>query len=71
MKKSKAKDIAFYGIMIAFAAVLVNMSAIEPFGVPFTSPLSPTKLGAWRDLIIRTDWKKLGANRLNTDRLDK
>lgn len=61
----------FYGIMIAFAAVLVNMSAIEPFGVPFTSPLSPTKLGAWRDLIIRTDWKKLGANRLNTDRLDK
>lgn len=61
----------FYGIMLAFAVVVINMTAVSPYGVPFTSPLSPTKTGAWRDLIFRADWKKLGANRLQTDRLDK
>lgn len=61
----------FYGIMLAFAVVVVNMTSVSPYGVPFTSPLSPTKTGAWRDLIFRADWKKLGTNRLQTDRLDK
>lgn len=61
----------FYGIMLVFAVVVINMASVSPYGVPFTSPLSPTKTGAWRDLIFRADWKKLGENRLQTDRLDK
>lgn len=61
----------FYGIMLVFAVVVINMASVSPYGVPFTSPLSPTKSGAWRDLIFRADWKKLGENRLQTDRLDK
>lgn len=61
----------FYGIMLVFAVVLVNMASISPYGVPFTSPLSPTKSGAFRDLILRVDWKKLGVKRLIIDRLDK
>lgn len=59
----------FYGIMLAFSIVVINMASISPYGVPFTSPLSPTKTGAWRDLIYRADWKILGKNRLETDRL--
>lgn len=61
----------FYGIMMGFAVVLVNMAAINPYGVPFTSPLSPTKLGAWRDMIIRVDWRKMGKRRMQIDKLDK
>lgn len=61
----------FYGIMLLFAVVVVNMASISPYGVPFTSPLSPTKSGAFRDLIIRSDWRKLGSKTLKTDRLDK
>lgn len=61
----------FYGIMIAFAAVVINMTAVSPYGVPFTSPLSPTKTGAWRDLLFRSDWRSLGKKILQTDRLDK
>lgn len=61
----------FYGIMLVFAAVVLNMASISPYGVPFTSPLSPTKAGAWRDLIFRADWRQLGKKRLQTDRLDK
>lgn len=60
-----------YGIMLCFAAVLINASAINPYGVPFTSPISPTKLGAWRDLIIRASWKLMGKNRMEVNKLEK
>ncbi len=60
-----------YGIMLCFTAVLINASAINPYGVPFTSPLSPTKLGAWRDLIIRASWKLMGKNRMEVNKLEK
>lgn len=61
----------FYGIILVFAVVVINMASVSPYGVPFTSPLSPTKTGSWRDLIFRTDWRQLGKKRLQTDRLDK
>lgn len=61
----------FYGIMLVFAVVVINMASVSPYGVPFTSPLSPTKTGAWRDLILRADWRRLGKKRLQIDRLDK
>lgn len=60
-----------YGIMMGFAAVLVNAAAINPYGVPFTSPLSPTKVGAWRDLIIREDWRKMGKRKMLVQKLEK
>ncbi len=58
-----------YGIMMGFAAVMVNMAALSPFGVPFTSPLSPTKVGAWRDMLLRINWRKLGKRRLQIDKM--
>lgn len=60
-----------YGIMLCFAAVLINAAAINPYGVPFTSPLSPTKIGAWRDLVFRTDWKRLGKRRMEIHKMEK
>ncbi len=60
-----------YGIMMCFAAVLINASAINPYGVPFTSPMSPTKFGAWRDLILRVDWKTMGKQRMQVNKLEK
>ena len=60
-----------YGIMMGFAVVLVNSAAINPYGVPFTSPLSPTKIGAWRDLIIREDWRRMGKRKMLIQKLEK
>ncbi len=60
-----------YGIMLMFTAVLINASAINPYGVPFTSPLSPTKAGAFRDLILRAGWKKMGQGRMQVNKLEK
>ncbi len=60
-----------YGIMLSFAVVLINACAINPYGIPFTSPMSPTKLGAWRDFIIRTDWRKMGKRKMLIDKMEK
>lgn len=60
-----------YGIMLSFAVVLVNASAINPYGVPFTSPISPTKIGAWRDFILRADWRKMGKRQMVIDKMEK
>ena len=60
-----------YGIMMGFAAVLVNAAAINPYGIPFTSPLSPTKIGAWRDLVVRQSWRKMGKKKMLIQKLEK
>lgn len=60
-----------YGIMLGFAVVLINAAAINPYGVPFTSPVSPTKAGAWRDFILRSDWRQMGKRNMLIDKLEK
>ncbi len=60
-----------YGIMLGFAVVLVNAAAINPYNVPFTSPLSPTKTGAFRDLLIREGWRKMGKRKMLIQKLEK
>ncbi len=60
-----------YGIMLSFSVVLINIAAINPYGVPFTSPLSPTKTGAWRDLIVRSDWRHMGKRKMLIDKMEK
>ncbi len=60
----------FYGIMLCFAGVLVNISAINPYGIPFTSPLSPTRIGSLRDFVFRADWRKMGKQRMETKKME-
>ena len=60
-----------YGIMLGFAVVLINAASINPYGVPFTSPVSPTKAGAWRDFLMRSDWRKMGKRNMLIDKLEK
>lgn len=60
-----------YGIMLSFSVVLINAAAINPYGIPFTSPMSPTKLGAWRDFILRADWRKMGKRQMLIDKMEK
>lgn len=60
-----------YGIVFGFAAVLVNLASLSSMGVPYTSPLSPTKPGAWRDMIGRESWRQMGRRRMQIDKLKK
>ncbi len=60
-----------YGIMLMFAVVLINAAAINPYGIPFTSPVAPTKIGAWRDFILRSDWRRMGKKNMLIDKMEK
>jgi spore germination protein KA/spore germination protein len=42
-----------YGIMLFLIVILVHLSSIKSFGVPYMSPLSPLNLLGMRDLFIR------------------
>ena len=60
-----------YGIMLMFAVVLISAAAINPYGIPFTSPVAPTKIGAWRDFILRSDWRRMGKKNMLIDKMEK
>lgn len=47
------------GLMLVFAAVLVNLCSINPYGIPFSAPLSPFRFRSLRDVLVRQNWKKL------------
>ena len=48
-----------WGIIILFAAVLVNMCSKKSFGVPYMSPLTPFSFFGLRDSILRLGWRTL------------
>lgn len=48
-----------WGVLILFAAVLVNICSKTNYGVPFTAPISPFSMFGMRDVFIRSGWKIL------------
>lgn len=48
-----------YGIMIFAAMLMVNVASISPYGVPFTSPLTPFDPRSIKDTAWRAGWKRL------------
>ena len=52
-----------FGITLCFAFMLVNISALESYGVPYNAPLSPFTFKAMRDVVTRPSFKKLGRSK--------
>ena len=51
--------LGLYGVILGLIVLAVNMTAINPYGVPYTSPFAPIVLPAFRDMIYRQGWKKM------------
>ncbi len=49
-----------FGLTLSMAVLAVNIAAIQPFGIPYTAPVSPLDIGQLRDVFIRLGWKRLG-----------
>ena len=49
-----------FGVIVCFCALLSNLCALCPYGVPYTAPVSPLRLRGLRDVLIRQSWKRLG-----------
>ena len=53
-----------YGLMLGVGVLFVNACAINPFGVPFTAPLSPLTKETLGDTLVRSGWEKLSKRRV-------
>ena len=62
----------FYGIVIGFGVLLVNMCAVQAYNAPFTAPFAPLHIGAvLRDSFLRISWKLLGKRELKIQSMKK
>ena len=62
----------FYGIVLGFGVVLLNLCAVTAYGTPFLAPFSPVHVGALlRDSFWRRSWKKIGGRELRIRSLEK
>jgi spore germination protein KA len=48
--------LGLFGIMIALLIMLIHMSTLNSFGLPYLSPIAPFNLGEMGDIIVRRPW---------------
>ncbi len=48
-----------YGIVLGMCVLCVNVAALNPYGVPYTSPISPLNKESVGDIFYRESWRKL------------
>ena len=48
-----------YGLLLTSGAVIIKMCSLDTYGVPYMAPLSPFSPKAWRDMLIRANWKRM------------
>ncbi|MDD6727983.1 MAG: spore germination protein [Eubacteriales bacterium] len=58
-----------YGLIIGGAVLFINICALNPFGVPYSSPISPLDFHSLGDIFYRESWKELSKRNVRVDRL--
>jgi spore germination protein KA len=48
--------LGLFGIMIALLIMLIHMSSLNSFGLPYLSPVAPFNLGEMSDIVVRRPW---------------
>lgn len=58
-----------YGIVLGMCVLCVNIAAINPYGVPFSAPISPLNIKSIGDIFYRESWKKLAKRKVRVQNL--
>ena len=58
-----------YGIILGAGVVFINICAINPFGVPLSSPISPFDKHSVGDIFYRETWRKLSKRKVRVNKL--
>ncbi len=58
-----------WGVSIMFCLVFVNLCSKTSFGIPYTSPVTPTGAAVFRDVFVRAGWKTLSATSENVQNM--
>lgn len=59
-----------FGIMLAGSMLFCNICTINPFGVPYSAPLSPLTKSSIKDTLFRASWKKLVDRKVRVKNMD-
>lgn len=59
-----------YGVALLSMLVLVNICALNNFGMPFMAPITPFSLKGMRDTFIRASYKKIGDSQVKIQNLN-
>ena len=59
-----------YGLMLGAAMLFCNICSLNPFGVPYSSPLSPLTTTALVDVLFRGGWRRLVKRRVRVTNLE-
>lgn len=54
-----AGTLGLLGVMLGLIMIIVHMSTLRSFGVPYLSPMAPMKLSEMKDTMMRAPWWKL------------
>ena len=57
--------IGLYGVALLTLVVGVNMTSINSFGIPYTSPISPFGFRQMRDVFIKAPQRKITADTMH------
>ncbi|WP_145950177.1 spore germination protein [Paenibacillus sp. Y412MC10] len=64
--------IGIYGILIGLTAILIHLSCLRSFGVPYLTPVTPETTGYVKDLIFRAPrWSLLNRHKIRSRSNDK
>lgn len=58
-----------YGVTLGIGVLCVNICAVNPYGVPFSSPISPLSVKSMGDIFVRESWKGLLKHRFKIQNL--
>ena len=48
-----------FGLLLAAGAVVIKMCSLSTYDIPYMAPISPFTPKALRDMLVRSDWKKM------------
>lgn len=51
-----AGTLGLYGVFLGMLMILIHISRLRSFGVPYLSPLAPLRYGDLKDVLIRMPW---------------
>lgn len=58
-----------YGIVLGAGMVFVNICSLNPFGIPYSSPISPLDRHSLGDVFYRESWLKLSKRKVRVSEL--
>ena len=58
-----------YGIVLGTCVICVNIAALNPYGVPYSAPVSPLNIKSIGDMFYRESWRKLAKRKVRIQNL--